>query len=52
MNEGGRGAELIGVGPNRGIALVFTVAGIIGLTVTFLAMKSRFYKLLDNATRK
>ncbi len=56
MSEGGRGAELIGswfgVGPNRGIALVFTTAGIIGLIVTILAMRSRFYKLLDRASSK
>lgn len=51
MSEGGRGAELIGtwfgVGPNRGIALVFTVAGIIGLIASLLAMRSRFYRQLS-----
>jgi DHA3 family multidrug efflux protein-like MFS transporter len=49
----GAGAKLIGswygTGPNRGIALVFTVAGIIGLTVTLLATRSQFYK---NLTKK
>lgn len=56
MSDGGRGAEIIGswfgVGPNRGIALVFTTAGIIGLIVTILAMRSRFYRMLDKATRR
>lgn len=47
----GAGVELIGpwfgTGPERAIALVFTLTGIIGLTVTFLAMKSRHYRLLS-----
>ncbi len=47
----GRGAELIGwwfgTGSGRGIALVFTVTGIVGLLVTLLAMSSRFYKTLS-----
>lgn len=46
----GRGVELIGswfgVGPGRGIALVFITAGIIGLIVTLIAMRSRAYQLL------
>jgi DHA3 family multidrug efflux protein-like MFS transporter len=46
----GAGAELIGswfgVGPGRGIALVFILAGILGLIVTLVAMRSRQYKLL------
>lgn len=46
----GAGAELIGswfgTGHARGIALVFTTAGIIGLIVTLFAMKSKSYKLL------
>jgi MFS transporter, DHA3 family, multidrug efflux protein len=46
----GRGVELIGdwfgVGEGRGIALVFTLAGIIGLAVTLIAMRSNSYKLL------
>ena len=49
----GLGAKTIGswfgTGSDRGIALVFTVTGIIGLCVTIIAMKSRFYKQLENA---
>lgn len=48
----GRGAELIGswygVGTGRGIALVFSLTGVIGLTVTLIAMRSRAYKLLQS----
>jgi len=47
----GAGVDLIGdwfgTGADRGIALVFTLTGVIGLTVTILAMKSRYYKLLS-----
>lgn len=47
----GAGVDLIGgwfgVGPERGIALVFTLAGIVGLCVTLLALRSRAYKLLS-----
>ncbi len=47
----GRGVELIGswygVGPGRGIALVFTVVGIIGLIVTAIMRKSRAAKVLS-----
>lgn len=47
----GRGAELIGswfgVGTGRGIALVFSAAGIAGLIITLLAMRSRSYTLLS-----
>ena len=47
----GRGAQAIGgwfgTGPARGIALVFTVAGIIGLAVTLLAFRSRAYRDLS-----
>ncbi|MCW5838522.1 MAG: MFS transporter [Anaerolineales bacterium] len=46
----GAGVELIGswfgTGPARGMALVFTVAGVIGCIVTLLAMRSRPYQLL------
>lgn len=56
MSEGGRGAELIGdwfgVGDARGIALVFTVTGIVGLIVTLIAMRSNSYKLLAKAYQK
>lgn len=47
----GAGADLIGgwfgTGSDRGIALVFTVTGIIGLVVTLFAMNSKYYKLLS-----
>ena len=47
----GKGVDLIGgwfgVGPERGIALVFTVAGLIGLIVTLLAFKSHPYQELS-----
>ncbi len=47
----GAGADWIGDwfgrGPARGLALCFTVAGIIGLIVTALAWTSRAYRLLD-----
>jgi DHA3 family multidrug efflux protein-like MFS transporter len=46
----GAGVDLIGswfgTGPDRGIALVFTLTGIIGLAVTLIAMQSKSYKLL------
>ncbi len=48
----GKGVELIGTwfgtGADRGIALVFTLTGVIGLTVTLLALKSRQYKQLSS----
>ncbi len=51
MSDGGRGAEAIGswfgVGPERGMALVFILAGIIGLIVTIVAMASRSYHILN-----
>lgn len=47
----GLGAELIGTwfgtGADRGIALVFTITGIIGLAVTLLAFVSRPYRNLS-----
>lgn len=47
----GRGVELIGdwfgTGTGRGIALVFTTAGMIGLAVTLLARRSKAYRLLS-----
>jgi len=46
----GKGVERIGgwfgTGTGRGIALVFIIAGIIGLIVTLLTMRSKSYKLL------
>ncbi len=47
----GAGVDLIGgwfgTGADRGIALVFTLTGIIGLVVTLLAMRSRSYRKLS-----
>lgn len=47
----GTGARLIGswfgTGPNRGIALVFTLAGIIGFLMTLAAKQSTYYKQLS-----
>lgn len=47
----GQGASVIGgwfgTGPDRGIALVFTVAGFIGVIVTFLAFASKPYRQLS-----
>jgi DHA3 family multidrug efflux protein-like MFS transporter len=44
-------ADLIGpwfgTGPARGMALVFIIAGLIGLTVTVLALRSRPYRDLS-----
>ncbi|MCK6581880.1 MAG: MFS transporter [Anaerolineales bacterium] len=47
----GAGVGLIGswfgTGPARGIALVFTVTGIIGLALTIFAMNTKYYRLLS-----
>lgn len=47
----GTGVSLIGgwfgTGPDRGIALVFTLTGIIGLCVTLIAMNTKPYRLLS-----
>jgi DHA3 family multidrug efflux protein-like MFS transporter len=52
----GAGADAIGdwfgTGPDRGIALVFTVAGLIGLLVTILAFNSSYYRQLSAAYAK
>jgi len=49
----GAGADAIGDwfgrGPERGIALVFTIAGFIGLIVTIIAFNSRAYRDLSAA---
>ncbi len=49
----GAGAAAIGDwfgrGPERGIALVFTIAGLIGVAVTVLALNSRQYRQLSAA---
>jgi DHA3 family multidrug efflux protein-like MFS transporter len=47
----GMGARSIGgwfgTGPDRGIALVFTVAGVVGVLVAIAALRSRSYHLLS-----
>jgi DHA3 family multidrug efflux protein-like MFS transporter len=47
----GAGARSIGgwfgTGPDRGIALVFTVAGLVGVLVAIVALRSRSYRLLS-----
>lgn len=47
----GAGVELIGgwfgTGPARGIALVFTITGIIGFLMTVVARNSKYYHLLS-----
>jgi DHA3 family multidrug efflux protein-like MFS transporter len=49
----GAGAQTIGgwfgTGPDRGIALVFTIAGMIGLLVTIMAFNSKYYRQLSAA---
>lgn len=53
MSDGGAGAAAIGgwfgTGPERGMALVFTLAGLTGLLVTVLAFNSRPYRRLSAA---
>ena len=52
----GAGVELIGswfgTGTGRGIALLFIVAGLIGLSVTLLAMQSKAYRALSQIYQK
>jgi MFS transporter, DHA3 family, multidrug efflux protein len=52
----GKGTELIGswfgTGPGRGIALVFMASGVIGLTITIIAFRSKAYKRLTNSYLK
>lgn len=51
MSGEGAGARAIGgwfgTGPARGIALVFCLAGLIGMAVTVLAMNSKYYRSLS-----
>ena len=53
MSEGGAGAEAVGawygVGPERGMALVFSVAGLLGVAMTVVAFGSRQYRQLSAA---
>jgi len=52
----GSGAELIGswfgTGEARGIALVFTVTGVIGFILTIFAMRSKYYRQLSHSYMK
>ncbi len=52
----GRGAEAIGgwfgTGADRGIALVFTVAGLVGVVATTIAFRSSYYRQLSAAYAK
>jgi MFS transporter, DHA3 family, multidrug efflux protein len=47
----GKGVDLIGgwfgTGTGRGLALVFMIAGVLGLAMTLLARRSRSYRLLS-----
>ena len=49
----GAGADAIGgwfgTGPDRGIALVFTIAGFVGVIITIIAFNSRYYRQLSAA---
>ncbi len=51
----GAGAELLGpwfgTGPERGMALLFTIAGILGLLLTLAALGSRHYRRLSQHYR-
>jgi MFS transporter, DHA3 family, multidrug efflux protein len=48
----GAGVDLIGgwfgTGADRGLALLFTLTGIIGLIVTLIAMNTKYYRLLSH----
>jgi len=51
MSDGGAGAAAIGdwfgTGPARGIALVFCIAGLVGVLLTLLAFNSGYYRRLS-----
>ena len=55
MSDGGAGADAIGDwfgrGPDRGIALVFSVSGLIGVLATLFAFNSTYYRRLSAAYR-
>lgn len=55
MAEGGAGAQLIGswfgTGPMRGVALLFVLAGLLGLALTTYALTSRYYRDLSRRYR-
>ncbi len=44
--------DWFGVGPGRGMAIVFVMAGLVGLGITLLAMRSRSYHLLSEKYRQ
>ena len=52
----GAGVDLLGgwfgTGTDRGLALLFTVAGMVGLAATLLAMRSHSYKTLSEMYQK
>ncbi|MGV7120633.1 MFS transporter [Sphingopyxis sp. 550A] len=52
----GAGADAIGDwfgrGPERGIALVFTITGLLGVILTIIAFRSRSYRLISAAYAK
>ncbi|WP_428682125.1 MFS transporter [Sphingopyxis sp.] len=52
----GAGADAIGDwfgrGPERGIALVFTITGLLGVILTIIAFRSRSYRLISTAYAK
>jgi DHA3 family multidrug efflux protein-like MFS transporter len=52
----GAGADAIGswfgTGPDRGMALIFIIAGTIGLIVTILALNSRAYRSISQSYRE
>jgi DHA3 family multidrug efflux protein-like MFS transporter len=55
MTDGAGAATIgswFGTGPARGIALVFTLAGVVGVIVTFAAFNSRQYRDLSAAYAK
>jgi DHA3 family multidrug efflux protein-like MFS transporter len=51
MSDGGAGADAIGswfgTGPDRGMALVFVLTGVIGIIATTAALASRPYRALS-----
>ena len=52
MTDGAGAATIggwFGTGPARGIALVFTLAGVVGVVVTILALRSKYYRQLSAA---
>jgi DHA3 family multidrug efflux protein-like MFS transporter len=48
----GAGVDLIGdwfgTGPDRGIALVFTITGLLGLVLSLVALRTRYYRMLSD----